>query len=148
MSGKRKPLILIAEDDPADRDLIKRALADTSVEIEIVRDGVEIVEHMANSLRDGSSKQRPDLVILDLNMPRLDGKAVLEQLRKHSLAKQIPVVMFSSSNREDDIKDCYKLGCSSYVVKPTDLEPFMTSLNLIVVYWMKLVELPFERAQA
>lgn len=141
-------MILIAEDDPADRDLIKRALADTSVEIEIVRDGVAIVEHMADSLRENGKSQRPDLVILDLNMPRLDGKSVLEQLKKHSLAKQIPVVMFSSSNREDDIKECYRLGCSSYVVKPTDLEPFMTSLNLIVVYWMKLVELPFERAHA
>jgi CheY-like chemotaxis protein len=148
MSGTRKPLILIAEDDPADRGLIERALADTSVEVQIVRDGVEIVEHMASSLREGGTAQRPDLIILDLNMPRLDGKAVLEQLKKHSLAKQIPVVMFSSSNRDGDIKDCYRLGCSSYVVKPTDLDPFMTSLNLIVMYWMKLVELPFERARA
>ncbi len=142
MNARRRPLLLIAEDDPADRELIRRSLSDHSLDIEIVNDGAEIVEYVDKAMRNNPAARRPDLIIVDLNMPKLTGKAVLQHLQNDESASSIPCVVFSSSNREVEVRDCYRAGCSSYVVKPTDLDPFTTALNLIVVYWLHLVELP------
>lgn len=140
MTSRSRPVVLIGEDDPADRDLIRRALANGPVDFELVSDGAEILEYIDNTQDFESGLQQPDLVIIDLNMPRLNGKQVLEQLRETMGSRQIPVVIFSSSNRASDIEECYAAGCVSYIVKPTDLEPFMGAINLVIAYWLELVE--------
>lgn len=140
MITRQNPVVLIGEDDPADRDLIRRALSKGSINFELVCDGAEIIDYIECSTDFDSQTSKPDLIIVDLNMPRLNGRQVLEHIRSNMRDLKIPVVIFSSSNRASDIRDCYDAGCSSYVVKPTDLEPFVGAVNLVVAYWLELVE--------
>lgn len=137
-----KPLVLIGEDDPADRNLIERALRSADVSVKLLADGEEMLQYLsATSVCDAEQKQ-PDLIIVDLNMPRLNGEMVMKHIRLTKGINRIPVVVFSSSNSRADISACYDAGCSSYVVKPTDLEPFMSALQMITGYWLGLVERP------
>ena len=140
MIPRSRPVVLIGEDDPADRDLIRRALADGPIDYELVSDGAEVIEYIEKTRDFESGLQQPDLIIIDLNMPRLNGKQVLQHLQNGSRRRGMPVVIFSSSNRASDIEECYDAGCASYIVKPTDLEPFMGAINLVVAYWLELVE--------
>lgn len=145
MSEHKKPVVLIGEDDPADRDLIRRALSNGSIDFELVSDGAEVIDYIESSRDFEATNLRPDLIIVDLNMPRLNGRQVLEHIRSNMGEMKVPVVIFSSSNRETDIIECYDAGCASYVVKPTDLEPFVGAVNLVVAYWLELVEPPNAR---
>lgn len=140
MNSRSRPVALIGEDDPADRDLIRRTLSNGPVDFELVSDGSELIEYIESTVEFQAGLQIPDLVIMDLNMPRLNGKQVLLHLRNIQLTRKIPVVVFSSSNRATDIAECYDAGCASYIVKPMDLEPFMGAVNLVVAYWLELVE--------
>lgn len=140
MNSLSRPVVLIGEDDPADRDLIRRALSNGPVDFELVSDGAEVIDYIERTQEFGAGLQKPDLVIIDLNMPRLNGKQVLQHLRNSNQHRKTPVVIFSSSNRASDIKECYDAGCVSYIVKPTDLEPFIGALNLVIAYWLELVE--------
>lgn len=140
MKPRSRPVVLIGEDDPADRDLIRRALARGPVDFELVSDGAEVIDYIESTQEFEAGLQKPDLLIIDLNMPRLSGKQVLEHLRTYQQHCRVPVVIFSSSNRASDIEECYAAGCVSYIVKPTDLEPFMGAINLVVAYWLELVE--------
>lgn len=140
MNSLSRPVVLIGEDDPADRDLIRRALSNGPVDFELVSDGAEVIAYIERTQEFDAGLQKPDLVIIDMNMPRLNGKQVLQQLRNSNLYPKMPVVIFSSSNRASDIEECYDAGCVSYIVKPTDLEPFMGAINLVIAYWLELVE--------
>lgn len=140
MSSFSRPVVLIGEDDPADRDLIVRALSNGPVDFEIVNDGAEVIDYIDSTRKFEAGLQMPNLVIVDLNMPRLNGKQVLRRLRNRRRYRRTPIVIFSSSNRASDIEECYDAGCASYIVKPTDLEPFMGAINLVVAYWLELVE--------
>lgn len=140
MTLNSRPIVLIGEDDPADRDLIRRALSNGPVDFELVSDGAEVIDYIESTQEYEAGLQKPNLVIIDLNMPRLNGKQVLQHLRKSNQHRNMPVVVFSSSNRSSDIIECYDAGCVSYIVKPTDLEPFMAAVNLVVAYWLELVE--------
>lgn len=140
MNSLSRPVVLIGEDDPADRDLIRRALSNGHVDFELVSDGAEVIAYIERTQEFEAGLQKPDLVIIDLNMPRLNGKQVLQQLRHSNQHRKTPVVIFSSSNRASDIEECYEAGCVSYIVKPTDLEPFMGAVNLVIAYWLELVE--------
>mgnify|MGYP002624420831 FL=1 len=132
--------MLVAEDDPADRELIRRALRDRDHPVKIVHDGAAVVEYIAACFRPDAGRPVPGLVILDLNMPRLSGREVMMELGRSPITDSVPVVVFSSSDSDSDVRACYELGCRSYVVKPTDLQPFLTALNGIVSYWLDLVE--------
>lgn len=140
MTSDRRPLILIGEDDPADRDLIRRALSEGIADFELAADGAEVIDYIDRTLAFGAPTKKPDLIIVDLNMPRLNGKQVLDRMRENESISTIPVIIFSSSNRQSDIDECYSAGCASYIVKPTDLEPFMSALNAVIHYWLQLVE--------
>ncbi len=140
MNSLTRPVVLIGEDDPADRDLIRRALSNGPVDFELVCDGAEVLAYIERTQEFGAGLQKPDLVIIDLNMPRLNGKQVLQHLRSSNAHRKTPVVIFSSSNRASDIEECYDAGCVSYIVKPTDLEPFIGAVNLVIAYWLELVE--------
>ena len=140
MTSGRKPLILIGEDDPADRDLIHRALSDGLADFVLAADGAKVIEYIDRTLAFDTPTKIPDLIIIDLNMPRLNGKQVLDRIRENESISAIPVIVFSSSNRQSDIDECYAAGCASYIVKPTDLEPFMGALDNVIRYWLQLVE--------
>ena len=139
--SKRKPLILVAEDDPADRELIRRALGNNGYALEMVQDGAELLEYFEQD-EQPSGPGRADLVLLDLNMPKIDGIQALKALRERSTSSRVPIVIFSSSGRRKDVQACYKAGCAAYVVKPTDLEPFNESLQIIAKFWLDLVKRP------
>lgn len=140
MTNGQRPLILIGEDDPADRDLIRRALSGGLADFELAADGAEVVEYIDRTLAFNTPTKIPDLIIIDLNMPRLNGKQVLERIHENESISAMPVIVFSSSNRQSDIDECYAAGCASYIVKPTDLEPFMAALDNVIHYWLQLVE--------
>lgn len=141
-----QPLLLIGEDDPADRDLIRRALADAEVRVEIVNDGAQVLGFLAERRNEAGNPGMPDLVIVDLNMPKVDGKSVVRSVRGGLDGDRLPIVVFSSSNNRAEVQECYEAGCTSYIIKPTDLVPFFAAVNKVVDYWLNLVERPSDSA--
>ena len=137
--------ILLVEDSLTDAQLAIRAFSKCSVTSNIyhARDGVEA---MAMLRREGEyvEQPRPDLIFLDLNMPRLDGRQVLDQIRNDPNLLPIPVVVLSTSGSDDDISDAYQLGCNSYVVKPVDLSEFFQVIESVQSYWFQICALPEE----
>lgn len=137
--------ILIAEDDPADVDLIKEVLTlhngGLIVNISVVENG----EDAMNFLHKKASFQealRPDLVILDLNMPRKNGRQVLKEIKSHERFKNIPVVILTTSNAVEDIDLSYKLGANSYVTKADNLLDYQKNITALEEYWCKVASLP------
>lgn len=137
-----KPLVLIVEDDPADRNLIERALRSTDVSVELLADGEALLKYLSILPGNDAESKAPDLIIVDLNMPRLNGEMVMKHIRLTKGIKRVPIVVFSSSNSRLDVSACYEAGCTSYVVKPTNLEPFMNAVRFVIQYWLEFVERP------
>lgn len=128
--------ILLVDDSSADAELTRRALQrlDSGHTLHHVRDGVEAMEFLQ---QEGafSSAPRPSLILLDLNMPRMDGRAVLEELKKDPSLKRIPVVILSTSNHPSDIITAYELHANAYVVKPSELHQFFETIQKINDFW-------------
>ena len=139
-------VILVAEDDVGDQILIREVLeaGPISKRIFVVRDGEEAVDFLSQSGRFAGAEQapRPDLILLDLNMPRLNGKEVLARLKGDESLRGIPVIAFTTSAREDDIAECYALGVNSYLQKPTDFEEFQAALRVFERYWLEFCRVP------
>lgn len=138
--------ILLVEDNPADIQITRRALRDSAVPVEliVVRDGQEAVDYL---LRQGSYAnkadwRRPDLVLLDLNLPRVNGRELLQKIRKTPGLQMVPVVVLSTSNRLEDVRDSYALGANTYVEKPQDFNRFVSILQTIQRYWLDTALLP------
>jgi chemotaxis family two-component system response regulator Rcp1 len=138
--------ILLVEDNPADIQITKRAMRDGGLPVEliVVRDGQEAVDYL---LRQGSYDartdwRRPDLILLDLNLPRLTGRDVLQQVRGHDNLRVVPVVILSTSKRQEDIADLYQLGANTYIEKPQDFNRFVDVLKVIQRYWLDAALLP------
>ncbi|HTU24639.1 MAG TPA: response regulator [Pirellulales bacterium] len=146
MISYRKAVILLAEDDPGDQELTRRALAlDVgAADLRIVGDGAEALDYIFRRGRysDAHAAPQPDLILLDLNMPRVNGRQVLEQLKSQPLADKIPKVILTTSCHEDDILRCYALGCNSFISKPADMNAFLNVIKELRHYWFELVELP------
>lgn len=142
-------VILVAEDDLGDQILIREALEASAIakRIFMVSDGEEVLDYLCQSGRFADSEQapRPDLILLDLNMPRLSGKEVLARVKGDEGLRTIPVVAFTTSAREDDIAQCYALGVNSYVQKPTDFEEFQSVLGVVERYWLDACRFPPRR---
>jgi chemotaxis family two-component system response regulator Rcp1 len=141
-----KPIeILLVEDNPGDARLTREALAQSKVRNNLhhARDGEEA---MAFLRREGqySHAPTPDLVLLDLNLPRRDGREVLEDIKKDPLLKQIPVVVLTSSQAEEDILRSYRLHANCFITKPVDLEQLTKVVQGIEQFWFTLVRLPPE----
>jgi len=135
--------ILVVEDNPADVRLMREGLRDSALEsrMNVVVDGVEALNFLQQS--DGFSEApMPDLIVLDLNMPRMDGREVLQRIKSDERLKHIPVVVLSSSESEDDVLRSYQLHASCYASKPVDLDGFMLVLNAIRDFWFKTVHVP------
>lgn len=135
--------ILLAEDNPGDVMLTKKALEQGKLanNLHVVTDGVEALEFLR---QDGeyADEPRPDLVLLDLNMPRKDGKDVLRELQDDDDLRRIPVVVLTSSESEEDIARSYELNANAYLTKPVDFDGFIEIVNQMESFWFKVVKLP------
>jgi len=133
------PVILLVEDNPADVKLTKRALekAGLRVSLDVVEDGVEALEYLLGS-EHRPSRPLPSIVLLDLNLPRINGHQVLERLRAHPSTRRLPVVVLTSSIEESDVAKSYDQGVNSYVRKPVDFDSFVEAARYLGVYWLDL----------
>jgi two-component system response regulator len=137
-------VILLVEDNPRDEALTLRALAKSKIvnEIVVARDGVEALDYL---LGRGTHAGRdmtvmPQLVLLDLKLPKVDGLEVLRQLRSNERARRLPVVVFTSSDEVEDLTSSYSLGANSYVRKPVEFEQFLEATKQLGLYWLVLNE--------
>ncbi len=135
--------ILIAEDDPDDQYLLRQAIRECSMDIQLdcIPDGSYVVEYLKSRLLN-ETESLPKIILLDLNMPSLDGKTVLHLIKSDKNFKHIPVVMFTTSNLESDVRDCYDLGANSYVVKPLGYPELRETIEIVCRHWLKVVTLP------
>lgn len=139
-------VILLAEDDPGDQELTRRALEQSRIrnELYIVEDGEEALDYLLRrgKYEDPASSPKPDLMLLDLNMPKMDGKQLLEQMRADPHLRRIPVVALTTSKQESDIIRTYDLGANSYIVKPVNMDQFINAIKVLKDYWFQIVVLP------
>ena len=137
--------ILLVEDSPEDADLTREALEDAKVanNLSVVADGAAALAYLR---RQGEYAQatRPDLILLDLNLPKKDGREVLAEIKADEELKLIPVVVLTTSEAEQDIVRSYKLHANCYVTKPLDLDQFVTVVKSIEDFWLAIVKLPPE----
>lgn len=135
--------ILLVEDSLPDIDLTREALADAKVanNLHVARDGVEALEFLR---REGpfGDVPRPDIILLDLNMPRMDGREALQHIKQDPDLSHIPVVILTTSQAEEDILRSYKLQASCYITKPVDLEQFLRVVRAVEDFWLSVVRLP------
>ncbi len=145
-NADRRIVILLAEDDPGDQELTRRALTQESfhVDLRIVEDGEEALDYLLRrgAFADPQKSPRPDLMLLDLNMPRVNGREVLCEMKKHEDIARVPVVVLTTSEQEADILRSYDLGCSSYIQKPVDIDQFTLAVQQLGTYWFRVVTLP------
>ncbi|PYQ06630.1 MAG: two-component system response regulator [Acidobacteria bacterium] len=137
----RRKSILLVEDNPDDEALTLRALRkhDLADEVVVVRDGAEALAFFYEATRAGD-EPLPELVILDLKLPKVDGLQVLKILRDDAHTRRLPVVVLSSSSEERDIVQSYELGANSYVRKPVDFGEFSEAVRQLAIYWLGLNE--------
>lgn len=142
-SSLRTIEILLVEDNPGDVRLTTEVLKDAKLCncISVVSDGVEAMEFLNRQGVYGEAK-RPDLILLDLNLPRKDGREVLEEIKADPNLKYIPVVILTTSNAEQDIIKSYSLHANCYITKPVDLEQFSKVVSSIEEFWFSIVKLP------
>ena len=138
--------ILLVEDNPDDVELTLRAFRKSKIanEIVVAKDGVEALEYLFATEtcagRDNSSL--PQLVLLDLKLPRLDGLQVLERIRANPKTKLLPVVILTSSTEQPDVLTSYRLGANSYIRKPVDFQEFVVAVRRLGLYWLLLNQPP------
>lgn len=135
--------VLLIEDNPADADLTKETLEASKlhVDIAVVHDGAQAVAYLKREPPYGSA-ETPDLILLDLNLPKLDGRKVLEEIKRSESLRTIPVVILTSSDAEQDIVRSYSLGANCYVTKPVGLEAFQSIVRSVEAFWFTVVKLP------
>lgn len=145
-SLKKSKYILLVEDNKDDEDLTLRALrkGNISNEIVVVRDGAEAIEYLfAEGAYAGRDiNQKPQVVLLDLKLPKVNGLEVLKKIRDADSMKSLPVVILTSSREEKDLLNGYKLGANSYICKPVDMNQFSIAIQQLGLYWLVLNELP------
>jgi len=141
--------LLLVEDNPDDEALTLRALRKHNLanEIVIARDGQEALDYLfgEGDFADRNTSELPQVILLDLKLPKLDGLQVLERLRANPQTRHVPVVVLTSSNEEQDMLRSYNLGANSYVRKPVDFEQFLEAARQLGLYWLVLNEVPYGR---
>ena len=135
--------ILLVEDSPADVDLTREALDDAKVRnhLSVVADGVEALAFLRREGRYADAP-RPDLILLDLNLPKKDGREVLAEIKADPALRRIPVVVLTTSEAEQDILRSYDLHANCYITKPVDLEAFLGIVRAVEHFWLHIVSLP------
>jgi CheY-like chemotaxis protein len=139
-------VFLLVEDNPADIQIMQRALRHSAlpVELRVVRDGQEVVDYLLRQgLYAGDPDWRaPDLVLLDLNLPRLNGREVLQRIRNTPPCCTVPVVVLTTSRRPEDVQEMYAAGANTYIEKPQDFAQFVEVVRTIHHYWLDTALLP------
>jgi two-component system response regulator len=142
----RRQLILLVEDNPDDVELTARAFARSRIanQLDVVTDGEEALEYLFGTGRHAGRDAAilPEVVLLDLKLPRLEGLEVLRRLRADARTRRLPVVILTSSNEEQDIVRGYDLGANSFVRKPVDFTQFTAAAHHLGLYWLLLNEAP------
>ena len=134
--------ILLVEDSPSDVRLIREALKDTLIQVQLIvaRDGIEATDYLQKS--DADTSTRPDLILLDLNLPRKNGREVLAEVKASPTLKQIPILVMTSSRSDDDIAQAYALNANCFITKPGDLEEYQNVVKAIGDFWFVAATLP------
>jgi two-component system, chemotaxis family, response regulator Rcp1 len=138
-----KPIeILLVEDNPGDVRLTKEALKDARVgnNLHVTMDGVEALAFLRKQGKH-SAAPLPDLILLDLNLPKKNGREVLEEIKKEDALRHIPVVILTTSQAEQDVVESYRLRANAYVTKPVDLDQFLKVVSSIEQFWLEIVKL-------
>jgi len=135
--------ILLVEDNPGDARLTMEALRDAKVrnDLRVVADGVEAMAFLRRENGYGDAP-RPDLILLDLNLPRKDGRQVLEEIKQDEELQRIPVAILTTSQAEKDILTSYNLHANCYIIKPVDLDEFIRVVKGVEEFWLSIVKLP------
>ena len=144
MSEAMRPAeLLLVEDNPGDIRLTKEALKESKMvlNLHVVKDGVEAMAFLRQEGKYEDSP-RPDLILLDLNLPKKDGREVLAEVKADEALKLIPVVILTTSRNEEDLLNAYDLHANAYVTKPLDLEQFLHIVSKIEEFWLTIVRLP------
>lgn len=143
MSQAKKLNVLLVEDEPADAHLVRLAFAEGQVPVDLhhVPDGVEAFAFLH---REGAyaNVPRPDLILLDLNMPRMDGRQFLKKIKLDAALRSLPVVVLTTSDAERDLLDSYQHFAAGFIVKPVDVDDFIKLATGIGDYWVNIVRLP------
>jgi len=147
MNTTARPItILMADDDPDDRMLTKEALIECRLAnpLDFVEDGEELLDYLHRRGKYESLKGQPlpGLILLDLNMPRKDGREALKEIKSDHILRRIPIVVLTTSKAEEDILRTYELGVNSFIIKPVTFESLVDIVKTLAKYWFEIVELP------
>ena len=150
--SKHAIVIVLADDDEDDRMLTADALRVSKLanDLTTVEDGEELMDylHRRNKYAPPAVAPRPGLVLLDLNMPKKDGREVLREMKSDPELRTIPVVVLTTSRAEEDIENIYNLGANSFIVKPVTFEGLVEALRVVTEYWFEVVHLPAGATEA
>ncbi len=143
---KKSVPILIADDDEEDREMVRDALKESRLanNLHCVKDGEELMDylHHRGKFEDPIKNPLPGLILLDLNMPRMDGREALREIKTDPRLRQIPVIVLTTSKAEEDIFRTYELGVNSFITKPVSFEDLVKVIKTLGNYWFDIVELP------
>jgi CheY-like chemotaxis protein len=142
----QKNVLLLVEDNPDDEELTLLAFEQSAIanEVVVAHDGVEALDYLFSTgmYADRNPSLMPALILLDLQLPRINGLEVLQRLRADNRTKLIPVVILTTSNEQQDLINSYSLGCNSYIRKPVDYDQFITAVQQLGMYWLLINEPP------
>jgi CheY-like chemotaxis protein len=142
----QKNVLLLVEDNPDDEELTLLAFEQSPIanEVVVAHDGVEALDYLFGTgiHADRNLSVMPALILLDLQLPRINGLEVLQRLRADPRTKLLPVVILTTSNEQQDLINSYSLGCNSYIRKPVDYDQFMTAVQQLGMYWLLINEPP------
>ncbi|WP_373049504.1 response regulator [Vulgatibacter sp.] len=147
MESQRRPItILMADDDPDDRMLARDAFVEARLSnvVRFVEDGEQLLDylHRRGPWAEPGAAPRPGLILLDLNMPKKDGREALQEIKRDPVLRRIPVVVLTTSKAEEDILRTYDLGVNSFIAKPVTFAALVETVRMLGRYWFEIVELP------
>jgi CheY-like chemotaxis protein len=151
MSADRTPItILLADDDDDDREMTRDALEQSKLinDVRFAVDGEDLMDYLLRrgAHADPAASPVPGVILLDLNMPRKDGREALAEIKAHPLLHKIPVIVLTTSRAEEDIFRTYELGVSSFITKPVTFDGLVEAMRVLTEYWFEIVELPGAKA--
>lgn len=150
-AAKSHITIVMADDDDDDYLLTKKALKESKLlnKLHRVKDGEELIEYLRHEgeYKDQGEYERPGIILLDLNMPRKDGREALKEIKSDPKLSNIPVVVFTTSKAEEDVYRTYQLGVNSFITKPVTFDNLIKVMQTLGTYWLEIVELPQENGK-
>jgi CheY-like chemotaxis protein len=144
----RQLTVLLVEDNPRDVRLTQRAFQQAGLphDLRVVRDGDEALAylHREGAYKETETAPRPDVILLDLNLPRMGGHELLREVKQDSRFKQVPIIVLTTSERPDDVRLAYDAGANAYLLKPVEFNRFTEVIGQLGKFWLEIVELPPE----